>query len=92
MKKRLIHEKKIMMEEDNSDTKWQCDDNVVSPDDGDVDGDEEQEGLWELKASPAWEEEDDDDDADNENGKFDPTEERRLSGTDPVSLWGDILS
>ena len=85
MKKRLIHEKKIM--EDNSDTKWQCDDDiVVSHDDGDVD-DEEQEGLWELKASPAWEEDDDD-----ENGRFDPTEQRRLSGTDPVSLWGDILS
>ncbi len=42
---------------------------------------DEQEALWELKISPAWEEED-----------FDPTEERRLSGTDPVSLWGDILS
>ena len=92
MKKRLIHENKIMME-DNSDTKWQCDDNiVVSPNDGDVVDEEDQEGLWELKASPAWEEEDDDDENDNENGKFDPTEERRLSGTDPVSLWGDILS
>ena len=53
---------------------------------------EDQEGLWELKASPAWEEEEDDDENDDENGKFDPTEERRLSGTDPVSLWGDILS
>ncbi len=84
MKRRLNHDKKIM--EDNSDTKWQCDDIVVvSPDDGDVD-EEEQEGLWELKASPAWEEDDDND------GKFDFAEERRLSGTDPVSLWGDILS
>ena len=90
MKKRLIHEKKIMME-DNSDTKWQCDDNIVVSPDGDVD-DEEQEGLWELKASPAWEEEEDDNGNDDENGKFDPTEQRRLSGTDPVSLWGDILS
>jgi len=44
---------------------------------------DEQEALWELKTCPAWEE---------EEGEFDPTEERRLSGTDPVSLWGDILS
>ena len=42
---------------------------------------DEQEALWELKTSPAWEEE-----------EFDPVKERRLSGTDPVSLWGDILS
>ena len=46
--------------------------------------DDLQEALWELKISPAWEEDDDE--------EFDPTNERRLSGTDPVSLWGDILS
>ena len=27
-----------------------------------------------------------------EDGTFDPAEERRLSGTDPESLWGDILN
>lgn len=43
--------------------------------------DDEQEALWELKTSPAWEEE-----------EFDPAKERRLSGNDPASLWGDILS
>jgi len=47
-----------------------------------VEDDEEEDALWELKTSPAWEEEE----------EFDPTKERRLSGTDPVSLWGDILS
>jgi len=47
--------------------------------------DDEQEALWTLKTSPAWEEEED-------GEEFDPTKERRLSGTDPVSLWGDILS
>ena len=45
---------------------------------------DEQEALWELKTSPAWEEE--------EEEEFDPAKERRLSGNDPVSLWGDILS
>jgi len=50
-----------------------------------VEDEEEQDALWELKTSPAWEEEDDVE-------EFDPTKERRLSGTDPVSLWGDILS
>jgi len=50
-----------------------------------VEDEEEQDALWELKTSPAWEEEDDEE-------EFDPTKERRLSGTDPVSLWGDILS
>ena len=49
--------------------------------DGDV---VEQEALWELKTSPAWE--------DEEEEEFDLTKERRLSGTDPVSLWGDMLS
>ena len=44
---------------------------------------EEQEALWELKTSPAWEEEEE---------EFDPAKERRLSGNDPVSLWGDVLS
>jgi len=48
-----------------------------------VEDDEEQDALWELKTSPAWEDDEE---------EFDPTKERRLSGTDPVSLWGDILS
>ena len=26
-----------------------------------------------------------------EDGDFDPAEERRLSGSDPYSLWGDII-
>mmetsp|Transcript_15862 Transcript_15862/g.23731 ORF Transcript_15862/g.23731 Transcript_15862/m.23731 type:complete len:285 (+) Transcript_15862:156-1010(+) len=45
-----------------------------------VEDEEEQDALWELKTSPAWEEEDDVE-------EFDPTKERRLSGTDPISLW-----
>ena len=36
-----------------------------------------------LESKLPWEEED--------GGTFDPAEERRLSGTDPESLWGDIL-
>jgi len=65
----------------------------------------EREALWELKASPAWKEEEDEqnellelktspafeEQEDDENIMFDPTEERRLSGTDPISLWGDVL-
>ena len=45
---------------------------------------EEQEALWELKTSPAW--------GEKEEEEFDPAKERRLSGNDPVSLWGDVLS
>lgn len=37
-----------------------------------------------LESKLPWEEED--------GGTFDPAEERRLSGTDPESLWGDILN
>ena len=42
---------------------------------------EDEEDL--LAQKLPWEEED---------GVFDPAEERRLSGNDPQSLWGDILS
>jgi hypothetical protein len=51
-------------------------------DDFEIGGDES--STWNLLADKLpWEEED---------GKYDPAEERRLSGSDPLSLWGDVLN
>lgn len=45
-------------------------------------GDDDDDDEWDmLNQKLPWEEED---------GTFDPAEERRLSGTDPYSMWGDI--
>ncbi|KAL3809689.1 hypothetical protein ACHAXA_004240 [Cyclostephanos tholiformis] len=51
-------------------------------DDCEICGDES--STWNLLYGKLpWEEED---------GKYDPAEERRLSGSDPFSLWGDVLN
>jgi hypothetical protein len=42
----------------------------------------DESSAWDLLDSKLpWEEEDSD---------YDPAEERRLSGSDPLSLWGDV--
>ena len=43
------------------------------------------DGLHLLDEKLPWEVDDDDD-----GSEYDPAEERRLSGNDPCSLWGDI--
>jgi hypothetical protein len=51
-------------------------------DDRDIDG--EERSTWNFLADKLpWEEVD---------GKYDPAEERRLSGSDPLSLWGNVLN